>query len=47
MSVPTIVREVLKSKMDRGEPFVLVETLSSGSYARGHLPGNDPNPEIV
>ena len=39
MSVPTIVREVLKSKMDRGEPFVLVETLSSGSYARGHLPG--------
>jgi rhodanese-related sulfurtransferase len=39
MTVPTIGREALKAKMDRGEPFVLVETLSPGSYARGHLPG--------
>jgi len=46
MSVPTIVREVLKSKMDRGEPFVLVETLSSESYARGHLPGAITPPVI-
>jgi rhodanese-related sulfurtransferase len=39
MTVQTIVRDALKRKMDRGEQFILVETLSPGSYARGHLPG--------
>ena len=39
MDVPTITREALKEKIDRREPFVLVETLSPASYAKGHLPG--------
>jgi rhodanese-related sulfurtransferase len=39
MSVPTIAREALKSKIDRGERVVIVETLSAASFARGHLPG--------
>jgi rhodanese-related sulfurtransferase len=39
MDVPTITREALKAKIDRGEPFMLVETLSPASYVKGHLPG--------
>jgi rhodanese-related sulfurtransferase len=36
---PTITREQLKAKMDRGEYFVLVEALSQKHYASSHLPG--------
>jgi len=39
MSIPTITREALKSKIDRGERVTIVETLSPASFARGHLPG--------
>jgi len=39
MDVPTITRHALKEKIDRREPFVLLETLSEASYAKGHLPG--------
>ena len=39
MHVPTITREALKAKIDRGDRFVLVETLSPASYGRGHLRG--------
>lgn len=35
----TIAREELKEKMDRGDDFVLVETLPESSYRRSHLPG--------
>jgi len=35
----TISREELKAKMDRGEPFTLVETLPPYLYESGHLPG--------
>ena len=45
--VPTITREELKEKMDRGDEFVLLEVLGEGSYRQGHLPGairaSDPN----
>ena len=34
-----ISREVLKEKMDRGEDFVLVETLEEEHYELAHLPG--------
>lgn len=36
--VPTITREQLREKMDRGDDFVLLEVLGEGSYRRGHLP---------
>jgi rhodanese-related sulfurtransferase len=39
MHVPTIARDALKKKIDRAEKFLLVETLSPASYAKGHLPG--------
>ena len=39
MSIPTITRTALKDKIDRRDDFLLVETLSPASYARGHLPG--------
>ena len=35
----TITREELKGKMDRGETFTLVETLSPVAYEHAHLPG--------
>lgn len=35
----TISREELKSKMDRGEAFTLVETLQEVAYRHEHLPG--------
>lgn len=38
-AVATISREELKEKMDRGDDFVLVETLPEAAYRRAHLPG--------
>ena len=35
----TISREELKQKMDRQDPFVLVEALAEESYRDWHLPG--------
>jgi rhodanese-related sulfurtransferase len=35
----TISREDLKAKLDRGDDFVLVETLSEEQYRHAHLPG--------
>ncbi|HEV8131124.1 MAG TPA: rhodanese-like domain-containing protein [Acidobacteriota bacterium] len=35
----TITREELKEKIDRGDPFELVETLPSNAYHHAHLPG--------
>ena len=35
----TITREELKEKMDRGDEFVLVETLPESRYRSSHLPG--------
>jgi rhodanese-related sulfurtransferase len=37
--VQTISREDLKAKMDRGDDFVLVETLPEEQYRHAHLPG--------
>jgi rhodanese-related sulfurtransferase len=37
--VATIEREELKAKMDRGDDFFLVETLSEEKYRHTHLPG--------
>ena len=36
---PTITREQLKEKMDRGDDFVLVEALSRKHHESSHLPG--------
>ena len=35
----TISREELRGKMDRGESFILVETLPEMTYQHEHLPG--------
>ena len=35
----TISREELKRKIDRGDPFLLVETLPAMAYLSAHLPG--------
>ncbi|MGI9049814.1 MAG: rhodanese-like domain-containing protein [Rubrobacteraceae bacterium] len=37
--VKTIKREELLEKIDRGDDFVLLETLAEEAYQRGHLPG--------
>jgi rhodanese-related sulfurtransferase len=37
--VATIGREELQSKLDRGDGFFLVETLSEEQYRHTHLPG--------
>jgi rhodanese-related sulfurtransferase len=37
--VATITRDELKSKMDRGERFKLVETLPEEPFRQAHLPG--------
>jgi len=37
--VENISREELKSKMELGEDFVLLEALPEKSYWRSHLPG--------
>jgi len=39
MSVRTIDRDELRRKIDRGDPFVLIEVLAPDDYARGHIPG--------
>lgn len=43
-----IGRDQLKQKIDAGEEFVLIETLSAASYQSWHLPGaiNIPKTEI-
>ena len=35
----TISRDELKAKMDRGDKFILVETLPKEYYLHTHLPG--------
>jgi rhodanese-related sulfurtransferase len=35
----TISRDELKQKMDRGENFLLVETLPATAFQHAHLPG--------
>jgi len=35
----TIRRDELKQKIDRGDDFVLMETLPPSSYESAHLPG--------
>jgi len=44
----TISRDELKTKIDRGEKFLLVETLPATAYHHAHLPGaiNLPPDEI-
>ena len=37
--VATITRDELKAKMDRGDNFMLVETLPAQTYHHAHLPG--------
>ncbi len=37
--IPTISRDELKAKIERREPFVLVETLAKATYEHAHLPG--------
>jgi len=37
--VETISRNDLKQKIDRGDSFVLVETLARITYEHAHLPG--------
>jgi rhodanese-related sulfurtransferase len=37
--VPTIDREELKARIDRGDPVRLVEALPAEAFRRGHLPG--------
>ena len=48
MSVPNLTRDELKRKMDRGDDFVLVETLPAFMYDQRHLPGaiNLPPDEV-
>ncbi len=38
-NVATISREELKQKIDRGDKFHLVETLTAQTYHHVHLPG--------
>jgi len=46
--IPTISKDALKQKIDRGERFVLVETLPEFMYRQRHLPGavNLPPSEV-
>ncbi len=37
--IPTILREELKAKIDRGDDFVLAEILMPARYQSAHLPG--------
>ena len=37
--IAVISRDALKHKMDRGEPFTLVETLPKTAFEHAHLPG--------
>jgi rhodanese-related sulfurtransferase len=44
----TLSRDELKQKIDRGDKFVLVETLAPQTYHHAHLPGaiNLPSDEV-
>lgn len=44
-----ISRETLKAKIDRGDGFVLLDTLPAAVYRKGHLPGgiNIPSDDIL
>jgi rhodanese-related sulfurtransferase len=46
--VEHITRDELKAKMDRGEDFVLVDTMAGMYYRHSHLPGaiNLPADEV-
>ena len=46
--VENITREELKAKIDRGEDFVLVDTMPERYYRHSHLPGaiNVPADEV-
>ena len=37
--IATITRDELKAKMERGDKFMLVETLPAQTYHHAHLPG--------
>lgn len=37
--IATITRDELKTKIDRGDNFMLVETLPAQTYHHAHLPG--------
>jgi rhodanese-related sulfurtransferase len=39
VTLPTITAEELRSKIESGEPFVLVDALAPMAYAHSHLPG--------
>jgi rhodanese-related sulfurtransferase len=47
--VNTISRDELKKKIDRKDPFMLVETLAAVAYEHAHLPGaiNLPPDQII
>lgn len=38
-ALSTISRDELRSKIERGDKFLLVETLPAGAYHHVHLPG--------
>jgi rhodanese-related sulfurtransferase len=44
-----ISRETLKAKIDRGDGFVLLDTLPEAAYRKAHLPGamNIPSDDII
>jgi len=48
VAVKEITREGLKAKADRGEEFVLIETLGQKYYEDAHLPGaiNIPHTKV-
>lgn len=48
MSLPTITRDLLKQRLDQGQPTTLVEALPERYFQQGHLPGaiNIPHTEI-
>jgi rhodanese-related sulfurtransferase len=37
--IASIRRDELKAKIDRGDPFTLVETLPEPAFRKAHLPG--------
>lgn len=47
--VDLISREALKARIDRGDAFVLLDTLPEAAYRKGHLPGaiNIPSDDII
>jgi rhodanese-related sulfurtransferase len=47
--VKMISRDELKDKIDRGDDFILVETLPAMAYQSAHLPGaiNLPPDEVI